>query len=323
MDIGGLARLSWYTWMLGVLIALGGACDARGPEGQPDAPAPRITDADYRTPVFGGKLLGTDRGEFIGQLVFENSDGNQTELLDKNVLGMVKTKEGVFVFTGLRHMGTNEGAIYHVSQNADTNARATLLTRLPGAPSRVQSHPDGSATFLIYRGYAGDHPHYECYFMEGRDISPCDAPIHNKPGRSTGIPACDAIRDMKSEPFRAGERGVDASYDELFYGDAYALREIAQCTGDERIMVDPRPIPAKVSDFAVGDAAFFLIMDKTGAGFEWFLPADALAERDERGASVYFDWVRKPGNRALLERSVGDFVEARTRASFEKPDTVN
>ena len=63
--------------------------------------APEVIVPDYSLDAFGGHLLGTDRGEWIGKLMFQDADGNLTTLLNENVHGIVENADGIFAFTGL------------------------------------------------------------------------------------------------------------------------------------------------------------------------------------------------------------------------------
>ena len=71
------------------------------------APEPRSHPA-HSLDAFGGRLIGTDRGEWIGRLQFEDPAGGVRTILEKNVLGIVKNKDGVFVFTGLDHLDAHD-----------------------------------------------------------------------------------------------------------------------------------------------------------------------------------------------------------------------
>jgi len=125
--------------------------------------------------AFGGLLIGTDRGEWIGRLQFQDQDqaGGVRTILEKNVLGIVKNKDGVFVFTGLNHLSMNEGLVYVVKLDTNNIPRPELLIRLPGFPSQVRQKPDGTIEFIVFTGgrdQQGTFVH-ECFQLAGQVVS--------------------------------------------------------------------------------------------------------------------------------------------------------
>ncbi|MGY1459826.1 hypothetical protein ACW5F0_14475 [Luteimonas sp. A534] len=139
-----------------------------------------VGDAEHSLRAFNGKLLGADRGEFTGYLAYQDQSGKVTALLRENVHGIVENREGIFVLTGLAHLGTNDGYLYKVSAGSNGQIQASQLGYLPGAPSHVQHNADGSITFLIYMGYRGNERHYQCHSLVGSVVSysnNCDPPI--------------------------------------------------------------------------------------------------------------------------------------------------
>ena len=126
---------------------------------------------DHALPAFGGRLLGIDRGEWGGSLSFEDEAGNRIPILDENVHGIVENSAGVFAFTGLAHLRTNDGYIYIITREPDERVYATMLGRLPGAPSQVTPLGSGTTAFLVFAGFRGDAPYFECYTLVGRVVS--------------------------------------------------------------------------------------------------------------------------------------------------------
>lgn len=124
---------------------------------------------DHTLPAFGGRLLGTDRGEWIGELAFQDSDGGIETILHENVHGIVENNAGIFVFTGLHHLHTNNGFIYSISMTSTNDVVATRLGRLPGAPSNVVHRSDGVTTFLVDSGRydSNNRPVAACYELRG------------------------------------------------------------------------------------------------------------------------------------------------------------
>ena len=138
-----------------------------------DAQPPGAVVPDYSLDAFGGHLFGTNHGEWIGELMFRDSDdGSLVTVLSENVHGIVQNPDGVFVFTGLAHLSLNEGYIYAIARRPDGQVIASRLGRLPGAPSRVsQAKPNGATSFLVYSGYSNARRVFECYQLVGSVVS--------------------------------------------------------------------------------------------------------------------------------------------------------
>ena len=154
--------------LLTAMLALFG-CKA---EGDTQVQNRLIVSTDYSLDAFGGRLLGTDLGEWRGKLYFQDADGKADVLLKENVRGIVQNQEGVFVFTGLAHLTLNEGYLYMVSRSQSGRVVVSRLGRLPGAPARVvQSGFGGVTSFLVYSGYSNDRQLFECYQLAGRVVS--------------------------------------------------------------------------------------------------------------------------------------------------------
>ena len=162
-------------------------CSAEQP-----APKPirehRVVVPDHSLDAFGGRLYGTNRGEWIGQLTFQDADGDLETVLNENVHGIVENPEGIFVFTGLAHLSANEGYIYILTRAAEGPVVATPLGRLPGAPKGVAQLQRGGATYFLVR--SGHHRNgdalFECYRLVGKIVdhgNDCLPP--KRPGRYT------------------------------------------------------------------------------------------------------------------------------------------
>ena len=81
-----------------------------------------------------GWLLGSDHGEWGGQLVFKSHNGEQQNIIDDNIEDVYKFPYGYIVTTGLGHMGLSRGAIYLVTVK-DNKFVADKLHRLVAPPS--------------------------------------------------------------------------------------------------------------------------------------------------------------------------------------------
>lgn len=98
-----------------------------------------------------GEFIGTDNGEFGGELVFANGATRQT-VLSENILAIAKQGNRIIVVTGLNHMITDEGFILEVARGGEGLWKATRLWRLPGAPYQIVMTSDGS---IGLHGYFG------------------------------------------------------------------------------------------------------------------------------------------------------------------------
>ena len=66
-------------------------------------------------PVDNGWLLGSDRGEWGGSLVFKSNSGEQQNIIDDNIKDIYKYPYGYIVTAGLGHMALSRGSIYLVT----------------------------------------------------------------------------------------------------------------------------------------------------------------------------------------------------------------
>ena len=86
-------------------------------------------------PFNGGWLIGSDAGEWGGQLTWFSENGNQkTELLKDNIRGIVKLGGEVFVLSGMAHEVIDEGKIYKLVKDENKGLRTFLLTDLKTQP---------------------------------------------------------------------------------------------------------------------------------------------------------------------------------------------
>jgi len=80
------------------------------------------------------EYLGTDNGEWGGELVATGPEGWRSVLLEDNIRSLVPTDDGLLVFTGLSHMGLRRGAVYRIDL-PDREPKVELVTLLPDAPA--------------------------------------------------------------------------------------------------------------------------------------------------------------------------------------------
>lgn len=93
--------------------------------------------------IKGGKLIGTDHGEWGGELGFIDEKTTQT-IIDENVLAIVRRDSRIFAVTGLDHGGLNWGYIWEIMESGDGRWTARRLWRLPGMPNEVVAALDGT-----------------------------------------------------------------------------------------------------------------------------------------------------------------------------------
>lgn len=93
--------------------------------------------------VYDGKLIGTNFGEWGGELGFVNERTTQT-ILEENVIAIVKRGNRIFAVTGLNHGGLNQGYIWEVLRSGDGLWTAQRIRRLPGTPFDVVAVSSGT-----------------------------------------------------------------------------------------------------------------------------------------------------------------------------------
>lgn len=90
-----------------------------------------------------GWLVGGDRGEWGGELVWMGDDGMRQTILPKNIEDIYAFGDRVVATVGLAHLTLNEGAIYEIVRGDDGRWRARRWRALPGAPTQSWLTPDG------------------------------------------------------------------------------------------------------------------------------------------------------------------------------------
>jgi ligand-binding sensor domain-containing protein len=102
-------------------------------------------ERQVRLQTDAGVLVGTDNGEWGGSLSLADANGVETKrLLDKNVLQLFPSKSGVLVFTGLLHLGTDEGAVWLYSKGSDGSWSIKKVADLNGKPNAASSNNGGA-----------------------------------------------------------------------------------------------------------------------------------------------------------------------------------
>ena len=108
---------------------------------------------DHALKIPDGWLLGSNRGEWGGELVHLAKDKESTILLTKNVEDIYQLGNRYIALSGLSHMMSNSGYIYEVSQNKTGLWQAEPWLRLPGAPK--SSWPLETGEILINTNSGG------------------------------------------------------------------------------------------------------------------------------------------------------------------------
>ena len=94
--------------------------------------------------VTDGWLLGGDRGEWGGELVFVDGAGRSTTLVDDNIDGLARLGARVVAIGGLAHLMGNRGLAYEAVHDAKGRWTAHPWRVLPGAPWGSALQSDGS-----------------------------------------------------------------------------------------------------------------------------------------------------------------------------------
>lgn len=81
-----------------------------------------------------GFILGSDQGEWGGELVYRSKKGSVVTLLRKNTMGVHRLPFGILAVTGLAHLASNYGALYLITPHEDGTFKASRWKTLPGAP---------------------------------------------------------------------------------------------------------------------------------------------------------------------------------------------
>ncbi len=114
-------------------------------------PAPAIT-ASNRLTVPEGEFIGTDRGEWGGDLTFVAKHGAKQVILSENVHALVRLGANIIAITGLAHMGSNRGVLYRTVRDATGVWKAEPWRVLPGAPEWSAIQNGGASLWVACLG---------------------------------------------------------------------------------------------------------------------------------------------------------------------------
>jgi hypothetical protein len=130
-------------------------------------------------------------------------------------------------------------------------------------------------------------------------------PFATNASGQAGLPRqlCDRVKEIKQLPHSSGEKGVDATYDEIITaGDAVVPCLIDNVT-NETIMNDPRcPTISKAT--TIGDVSYFLLIELLELNFTELLPADTQASYKTNGVYAYHDYIDRKGSRKELQANL-------------------
>ncbi len=128
--------------------------------------------------VEDGHLIGTDRGEWGGEITFIDLKGNSRVIVTENTEAIYKTTDGIFAVTGLAHMGINDGFLFRLTKDAHGSWTAKKWRALPGAPRFSRLLTDGSLFISCYDGIVLVFPNGEMKSLTRKEVlrSPSSPP---------------------------------------------------------------------------------------------------------------------------------------------------
>lgn len=101
------------------------------------------TENDIRLPLRDGELVGTDRGEFGGDLRWKPTSGAEFVLVAENTHAIFPVKDGFVSIHGIGHMMISYGFAAFISRSEDGVWRAEEVARFPAAAYQAkQLGPD-------------------------------------------------------------------------------------------------------------------------------------------------------------------------------------
>jgi hypothetical protein len=97
--------------------------------------------------VANGTLLGTDAGEWGGNLWFQSDNGKREQLFELNIQDIDDSANGIIAIAGIAHMTINYGYVLAIKPVAGGGYAAQRSVVLPGAPAFMR--PVGAGEFMI------------------------------------------------------------------------------------------------------------------------------------------------------------------------------
>jgi len=107
---------------------------------------------ENKLPFSSGYLVGTDRGEFGGELKFIDSEGNESLVLHDNIKSLYSINGKTIAIAGLAHMDSNSGSIYQITEKSNGTLSVELILALPAAPIETKRKSSGEILINTYGG---------------------------------------------------------------------------------------------------------------------------------------------------------------------------
>jgi len=101
------------------------------------SPAPRRGAITLETT--GGRLIGTNHGEFGGTVEWQHSRSSRRSLIiNDNPVAFVASEHGIILVAGLAHLGVRRGHLLKLSRSGDESWLASEVLDLGTAPNAAQ-----------------------------------------------------------------------------------------------------------------------------------------------------------------------------------------
>jgi hypothetical protein len=89
--------------------------------------------------VRDGKFVGTNRGEFGGELTFQPTGGKPASIQRDNFVGIEPDADGPIVLFGLAHLGFHYGYALHIIRPGGAAWKSVEVARLPAEADALAS----------------------------------------------------------------------------------------------------------------------------------------------------------------------------------------
>lgn len=125
-----------------------------------------------------GILLGGNRGEWGGELIFRDRKGKDRKILNENIISITVSSKEAFVLTGLSHLGSNFGALYALPSNENFGVGLpSLVAKFDKPPEALEFNDDLGFRIAFRSPKVSVNTLYVCYSPlsngKSREI-PCD-----------------------------------------------------------------------------------------------------------------------------------------------------
>jgi hypothetical protein len=145
-------------------------------------------------------------------------------------------------------------------------------------------------------------------------VAPAAAPAVAEPVAMKPVPIaqtpCARLADIDQFPGTYGGAMTDPDYLAIKESGPAAVPCLVDAIADATPM-RAADKPSVLPDFALGDLAFFLLVDYGYVDFLAALPPDVRAATATRGVFAFFDWIDVPGHREQLQARVREQLGAR------------